>query len=198
MAALCSSMNSRMPARARRVFCCTSWKIGRSCGSVSIGRAGWMLRVVVATNRSVEEAVRAGSFREDLYHRLGSLVVRMPALKDHADDIPAIAAAILARRAVEAELASPRLTPRDLARLQSFDWPGNVRELENALLHLLAVGALPASLTVPRACWRARLDATLLRHGGNKAAAARHLGISRRTLYKALAGWSADDPAVPP
>jgi DNA-binding NtrC family response regulator len=154
------------------------------------------VRLVFATNTNLERAVTRGHFREDLYHRLGSLVVQMPALKDHPEDIPEIAAAMLARRAAEAGMEPPRLTPHDLARLLAFDWPGNVRELENALLHLLAVGALPDSLAVPPAGWRARLEESLLRHGGNKAAVARQLGISRKSLYKALASRATDDPAV--
>jgi DNA-binding NtrC family response regulator len=142
---------------------------------------------VFATNTNLEDAVGSGQFREDLYHRLGSLVVRMPALREHADDIPEIAAAILARRAAEAGLEPPRLSAHDLAGLLALDWPGNVRELENALLHLLAVGALPESLAAPPEGWRAWLEESLLRHGGNKTAVARQLGISRRTVYRALA-----------
>jgi DNA-binding NtrC family response regulator len=145
------------------------------------------VRLVFATNTNLEDAVGSGQFREDLYHRLGSLVVRMPALREHADDIPEIAAAILARRAAEAGLEPPRLSAHDLAGLLALDWPGNVRELENALLHLLAVGALPESLAAPPEGWRAWLEESLLRHGGNKTAVARQLGISRRTVYRALA-----------
>jgi DNA-binding NtrC family response regulator len=121
----------------------------------------------------------------------------MPALKDHADDIPEIAAAILARRAAEAGREPPRLSGPDLARLQAYDWPWNVRELDNALKHLLALGELPEVLGAPPADWRSRLEDALVQHSGNKAAVARQLCISRTSLYHALASRAGSDPAVP-
>lgn len=153
-------------------------------------------RLIFATNVDLEAAVASGRFRQDLYHRLGSLVVQMPALKERAEDIPELATAILASRAAEAGLDPPGLRPEDLARLVAFDWPGNVRELENALVHLLVMGELPDVLAAaPPDDWRTRLDETLLRHGGNKSAAARQLGVSRRTVHRALARGAVDDPS---
>jgi len=146
------------------------------------------VRPVFATNACLEEGVRARTFREDLYHRLGSLVVRMPALTDHAEDIPELAEAILSRRAAEAGVPPPVLGSSDTEHLLTHDWPGNVRELENALLHFIAVGELPTSVTMRAGRgWRAQLDESLARHAGNKSAVARDLGVSRRTLYGELA-----------
>jgi DNA-binding NtrC family response regulator len=145
------------------------------------------VRLVFATNADLEGEVARERFRHDLYPRLGSLVVRMPALKDHAEDIPEIAAVVLARRAAEAGVAVPRLSAGDMGRLQAYHWPANVRELDNALRFLLVAGELPEPLGRAPTDWRAQLDETLGRHGGNKTAAARRLGVSVRTVHRALA-----------
>lgn len=149
------------------------------------------VRIVFATNADLSLAVRAGTFREDLYHRLGVLVVRMPALRDHLEDIPELAYTILDEKARDIHMESPVLERCDLDRLMAFDWPGNVRQLEHVLEHFLAFGRIPDA--VRRAGrlpsdWQTRLDEAVRRHEGNKAAAARELGISRKTLYKGLAG----------
>jgi DNA-binding NtrC family response regulator len=149
------------------------------------------VRAVFATNADLSQAVRAGTFREDLYHRLGVLVVRMPALRDHRDDIPELAYTILAQKARDVHVENPVLERRDLERLMAFDWPGNVRQLEHVLEHFLALGRIPDVVRrvgrVP-SDWQTRLDEAVRRHQGNKAAAARELGISRKTLYRGLAG----------
>jgi DNA-binding NtrC family response regulator len=149
------------------------------------------VRAVFATNADLWQAVRAGTFREDLYHRLGVLVVRMPALRDHREDIPELAYAILTRKARDVRMESPVLERRDLERLMAFDWPGNVRQLEHVLEHFLAFGRIPDVVRrvgrVP-SDWQAQISEAVRRHEGNKAAAARELGISRKTLYRRLAG----------
>jgi DNA-binding NtrC family response regulator len=119
----------------------------------------------------------------------------MPALREHPEDIPAIATAILRRRAAEIGRDPPCLRAEDLARLRAFDWPGNVRQLDNVLRRLLAYHELPELVAEPPGDWRAQLDQAIHRHGGNKSVAARRLGISRTSLYKALARrGSSDDP----
>ena len=85
-------------------------------------------RVVAATNRDLEAAVRAGAFREDFYYRLNVFAIRVPALRERPEDVLPIS-----ERFLEARGAAGRLTPGARARLRAHPWPGNVRELENAL-----------------------------------------------------------------
>ncbi len=177
-------------------------------------------RVVAATNRDLEAAVRAGAFREDFYYRLNVFAIRVPALRERPEDVLPIS-----ERFLEARGAAGRLTPGARARLRAHPWPGNVRELENALERALilagdgdvreehlaapapAHGALAAPGRGPRvgdvlvpgfdldAFERDLVAAALERAGGNKAAAARLLGITRRRLYSRLEslGLRADD-----
>ena len=145
-------------------------------------------RMVFLTNVDLEAAVRAGTFRDDLYWRLGQLIVRMPALAAHREDIPVIAATILARKTVEVGKPYRPLRAVDLDALVAYEWPGNVRELEMALEHFVALGRLPAAIAGPSGGdWVARVAHAVARHGGNKAAAARELGVRRQAIYDALA-----------
>jgi DNA-binding NtrC family response regulator len=147
------------------------------------------VRVVFATNADLESAVGAGQFREDLFHRMGVLVVRMPALRERPEDIPELVDNILGRKAQEAHRERPSLSRGSLDRLLAFDWPGNVRQLEHALEHFIAFGRLPDVVRRPGrdpSEWEDQLDAVLERHDGEIAAAARELRISRKALYKGL------------
>ncbi len=160
------------------------------------------VRVVAATTRDLEAAVRAGSFREDFYYRLNVFAIRVPALRERPQDVIPIAERFLAGRGLPGE----KLSPEARERLAAHRWPGNVRELENALeraLILAGEGEVgPEHLAPPAPGRRAAevlgegfdLDAferdlilaALERAGGNKAAAARLLGITRRRLYSRL------------
>jgi DNA-binding NtrC family response regulator len=156
------------------------------------------VRIVVATNRSIAEAVLRGEFRPDLSYRLGSLGVRLPALVEHLEDVPLIAAAALARFAADIGQPPPELPESVLERLLDYSWPGNVRELENALRHYLVFARLPDTILRPRATRAAgdrpaRIRAALAAHGGTKRRAAQALGVSRSTLYR----WLADARDVP-
>jgi len=120
---------------------------------------------------------------------MGALVVQMPGLSEHREDIPELAASILCRKAREAARDCPRLTQAALDRLVAFDWPGNVRQLEPAMEHYVAFGKLPDLVRRPgrkRSEWEGELEETLRRNGGEVSAAARELRISRKTLYRAL------------
>jgi Nif-specific regulatory protein len=88
-------------------------------------------RVIAATNESLEEAIEAKRFREDLYYRLNVLPIFLPALRERREDIPALARFFLARYAEENRRDPPELPREVLKALESYDWPGNVRELEN-------------------------------------------------------------------
>jgi DNA-binding NtrC family response regulator len=149
--------------------------------------------------------VGAGTFREDLYYRLNVFSIVMPSLRERPEDVLPLAMRFLASRGVPEE----RLTPGARTRLEQHSWPGNVRELENVLeratilagdAHIapehLTLGVAPRSrnvvleLLVPGfdldGFERELLQAAMERAGGNKSAAARLLGITRRRLYSRL------------
>ena len=98
------------------------------------------VRVIAATHQNLEARVREGSFREDLYHRLNVIRVRMPALKERREDIPLLARHFLARSAKQLGVETKRLSEEAMAQLARLDFPGNVRQLEN-LCHWLTVMA---------------------------------------------------------
>jgi transcriptional regulator with GAF, ATPase, and Fis domain len=99
------------------------------------------IRVIAATNSNLEQAVRDGAFRKDLYYRLAVLKVTMPTLRERREDIP-----MLARHFVQKHAKRCKVKPRPISRealscLQNYDWPGNVRELENAIERALVLGS---------------------------------------------------------
>ncbi|MBT6451289.1 MAG: sigma-54-dependent Fis family transcriptional regulator, partial [Verrucomicrobiales bacterium] len=122
----------------------TQTKILRVLQSGAFERVGGNLpvktdvRIIAATNRSLEEAVSAGDFREDLFYRLNVVRIQLPALRERTDDIPQLADYFLTKNS-----PNPRqpktLQPEALAQLKSHDWPGNVRELENAIQRALVM-----------------------------------------------------------
>jgi DNA-binding NtrC family response regulator len=168
------------------------------------------VRVMAATNKPLEEEVKAGRFREDLYYRLNVVTIALPPLKDRRDDIPRLVAHLLQTR----PMGKTPFTLDDEAMgvLLGYDWPGNVRELANVLerAQILAEGNtitlddLPENLVQssrPVASGAADLSAepdnldlverrhvedVLQRNGGNKVQAAKALGISRRSLYRLI------------
>lgn len=89
------------------------------------------VRIVAATNQNLEQAVREGRFREDLFHRLNVIRVRTPSLRERKEDIPLLLRHFLNRTAAELEAEVKQLRPDTLQRLAQHDWPGNVRQLEN-------------------------------------------------------------------
>jgi Nif-specific regulatory protein len=97
------------------------------------------VRVIAATNASLEELVEAGDFREDLYFRLNVIPVVLPPLRDRRDDIAPLAQFFLKRYADAHKCPVPELTPLVVDALKSHDWPGNVRELENTLERLVVM-----------------------------------------------------------
>ena len=102
------------------------------------------VRVIAATHQDLEERVKAGSFREDLFHRLNVIRLRLPALRERQEDIPALTRFFLQKSARELGVEGKRITEAALARLMHFEFPGNVRQLEN-ICHWLTVMA-PAQL----------------------------------------------------
>jgi DNA-binding NtrC family response regulator len=165
------------------------------------------VRVVSATNRDLDEAVRSGSFREDFFYRLNVFAIRVPPLRERREDVGPIAERFLSGRGLPAE----KLSAEARAALVAHDWPGNVRELENALergLILAGEGEVRAAHLSTRSAAGGRakaaadlvgegfsldgferelLLAALEKAGGSKTRAASFLGITRRRLYSLLA-----------
>lgn len=167
------------------------------------------VRVIAATARDLEADVREGRFREDLYYRLNVVRIHIPPLRERPEDVEALVAVLL-KRAMERSGRQVRLAPDALAALKRHDWPGNVRELENALERAVVLSvdgviraeafgtstAVPSPRRIPaavgplrdavadaeRVAIRAALDAS----GGNRAEAARLLGVSPRNLFYKL------------
>ncbi|MFM1987565.1 MAG: hypothetical protein RJA99_522 [Pseudomonadota bacterium] len=98
------------------------------------------VRVIAATHQNLEERVRQGLFREDLFHRLNVIRLRLPPLRERVQDVPLLARHFIARSARELGVEAKRLSEEALARLAAFSWPGNVRQLEN-VCHWLTVMA---------------------------------------------------------
>jgi len=135
-------------------------KLLRALGEREITRVGGTktvpvdVRVIAATNKDLEEEVRTGNFREDLYFRLAVLSLRLPPLRERAEDIPLLAEHFVRRFAAELGKSVQGFTPGATARLAGYSWPGNVRELENVVYEALVMAdgdwvdeaALPARL----------------------------------------------------
>jgi two-component system nitrogen regulation response regulator GlnG len=98
------------------------------------------VRVIAATHQNLEDRVRLGSFREDLFHRLNVIRLRLPPLRERAEDVPALTRYFLQKSAKELGVEAKRISDSALARLTAFDFPGNVRQLEN-LCHWITVMA---------------------------------------------------------
>ncbi|MGB5733406.1 MAG: sigma-54 dependent transcriptional regulator [Thiohalocapsa sp.] len=168
------------------------------------------VRIIAATNRDLGAEVQAGRFREDLFYRLNVVSVRLPALRERREDIPGLTDFFLNHLAPELGVPNPGIHPWDIAQLQGYDWPGNVRELRNVIERSLLLGRPPgqcitadngAGATSPRLSGLApdlSLAAVEQRHilsvldacTGNKSAAARKLGVSRKTLERKLKLWA--------
>ena len=159
------------------------------------------VRVISAANRDLKREVERKNFREDLYYRLNVVPVELPPLRTRKNDIPLLAEEFL-RQASEQGQKTAGLSKKALSMMMDYLWPGNVRELQNALHYalvkckgrLIRPEDLPMELKSRRSSRRgptrklnpemvkAALDLT----GGNKAKAARHLGVGRATLYRFL------------
>ena len=170
------------------------------------------LRVVAATNRNLEEEMRAGRFREDLYYRLAAVVVSVPALRERTDDIPMLASYFLARAATTYQKPVAGFSAEALELLGRYNWPGNIRELQNVVERAVLLCASDtvtpqhlADLAVrqpgPRAFGTAireeklrRVERALAQTGGNQAAAARLLGISANNLARLMKNLGLKSP----
>jgi len=165
------------------------------------------VRIIAATNRDLETAIRSGSFRQDLYFRLNVVQIKLPPLRERKSDIPLLVTYLLEKFS---GVQGPVRTISDdaMRRLMAYDWPGNVRELENAIERAVALSSgivlhvadLPSNLQYPASerapqkdellpldeLERRAILRTLRETGGDKLAAARMLGIGKTTLYRKL------------
>ncbi|MEW8399798.1 MAG: sigma-54 dependent transcriptional regulator [Candidatus Thiodiazotropha sp.] len=166
------------------------------------------VRIIAASNRDLEQEVRSGDFREDLYYRLNVLSLRIPALRERKEDIPLLVKHFVETLSAELGITPPQMGEADLVRLLDYDWPGNVRELKNVIERCLllnkspslcmigseAVGVQsapfdPAKTLLLEAIEKQHILKVLDLEGGNKSAAARVLGISRKTLERKTQAW---------
>lgn len=163
------------------------------------------IRVISATNESLDQKVADGSFRSDLLYRLNTVVLPLPALREHKDDIPLLYAHFCEQFGELYEVQTPDTTAEDLAALMSHDWPGNVRELRSVSeRRILAarrgrgsaaeairldddLGDVPDTLRESVAAFERQLIAAAVKsHKGRMDAAAEALGIGRRTLNEKI------------
>jgi DNA-binding NtrC family response regulator len=176
-------------------------------------------RVIAATNRDLDEEIRVGRFRSDLYYRLNVISIHLPPLRQRRDDIPVLAEHFLHEISRHRNEPSKRLHAGAVAALQEYQWPGNVRELENALERAviltkgdeidldslpervtmrkaepLVSGRAPANPTL-EAVERAYIMWVLQSEGGNKSRAAEVLGIDPSTLYRKLSRYGVEGEA---
>ena len=167
------------------------------------------VRVVTATNRDLEEEVKRGTFREDLYYRLNVIVVNLPPLRQRLEDIPLLADHFLSMYASRNNKQIEEISPDALNLMTSYYWPGNVRELENVIERAVVLnrnstietsdlpsrisdeeryqGQITVSIGTPLEEMERRMIRETLRHTkGDKKLAARLLGIATRTIYRKL------------
>jgi Nif-specific regulatory protein len=166
------------------------------------------IRVIAATNRELQQAVRAGSFRQDLFFRLNVITISMPPLRERREDIPVLANYFAARFAARSGRTLAGISPAARALLMQYDWPGNVRELENAIERAVVLGSadhiLPEDLpeaiveAVPsvssaggyhesvREAKRKIIFGALEQSGGSQMDAARLLGVNPTYLSRLI------------
>jgi DNA-binding NtrC family response regulator len=176
------------------------------------------VRLVAATNRDLRAALEEGTFREDLYYRLNVVAIDIPPLREHKEDIPALAQFFLEKFARESGKPAHNITPAAMKMLMDFHWPGNVRELQNVIERAITLSTgstldvadihidtarrahvesgsavLPEGMSMEQ--WEEELlREALKRASGNKSQAARALGLSRNALRYRLSKMGVPDP----
>ncbi len=166
------------------------------------------VRIISASNQSLERLVARKRFREDLYYRLNVFRIELPSLKDRPADVPLLIGHILRRLSASKGVAPPEISENAMQVLLNYAYPGNIRELENILEHALilcqesvlrrkhlpdylrprptAAGAGRERGEISGSSERTRILAALRRHNGNRSRAARALGMDRSTLWRKM------------
>jgi len=163
-------------------------------------------RLISATHRDLEEMIREGAFRRDLYDRLNVVTIPIPPLRERREDIPLLVDHFLGKLSVQMSRRFEGVDPGAMDLLSAYAWPGNVRELENAIERAMVAGeppriraedlplprsgepfpALPDGDTSLAAMERVHVRRILEKNGGNVSRSARELGIDRATLYNKI------------
>jgi DNA-binding NtrC family response regulator len=167
-------------------------------------------RIIAATNRKTDEAIKDGKLREDLFYRISAISVHLPPLRERRDDILPLANAFLKRFAAQANRTLRGFTPQAVERLLSFEWPGNVRQLQNEIQRAVLLSEGPevnvtdlsisdvkfvptdghdTSYTLLEGVERNAIIQMLKETGGNKLETAKRLGIGRQTLYNKIKAY---------
>jgi DNA-binding NtrC family response regulator len=165
-------------------------------------------RIIAATNRRPEEAIRDGKLREDLFYRISAVSVHLPSLRERREDILPLATAFLKRFSAQANRDITGFSPEASERLRSFDWPGNVRQLQNEVQRAVLLcedkvvdgadlsitsatneGTGDTSFTLLEGVERNTIIQMLKETGGNKLETAKRLGIGRQTLYNKIKAY---------
>ncbi len=167
------------------------------------------VRIIAATNRNIEDAVRDGAFRTDLFYRLNVVPIHLPPLRERREDIVLLVEHFIQEFSSAYGVEPKRVSPEAMQRIVEYAWPGNIRELQNAIERAFALSAEPeiTLANLPPAILRAgesdavaesfgplpledvekrNILAALQRSGGNKNEAARILGIDRQRLYRKI------------
>ena len=168
-------------------------------------------RIIAATNRHVEDALKEGKLREDLYYRISAISIHLPPLRERREEVLPLARAFLKRFAAQADRVISDFDSAAAERLRRYDWPGNVRQLQNEIQRTvlmcegqlveatdLTIGETPGSsssdagdqnLTLMEAMERSKIIEVLKETGGNKLETAKRLGIGRQTLYNKIKAY---------
>jgi DNA-binding NtrC family response regulator len=166
-------------------------------------------RVVAATNRQPEDAIKAGKLREDLFYRVSAISVAIPPLRERREDILPLANSFLKRFVAQANQSITGFTPAASELLRRHDWPGNVRQLQNEVQRAVLMcdaaqvdvrdlsisvpvttGADDTNYTIMEAMERNTILQMLKETGGNKLETAKRLGIGRQTLYNKIKAYA--------
>jgi two-component system response regulator HydG len=174
-------------------------------------------RIICATNRDLSKMVSAGTFREDLFHRIAVVVEEIPSLRERGKDLPLLAEHILSDLRASSGRRIDGFSKEALEAIAQYSWPGNVRALRNAIERAIALGdgprieasnlgiAVPQgssesswTVTLPQSsAWleRRAIEAALEKTGGHLTETAEMLGITRQTIYNKLAGFGSETTA---
>ena len=163
------------------------------------------IRIVAATNRDLEQEMKSGDFREDLFYRLNVVNIQLPPLRERGDDVLVIAKFLLAKYAEEYSSKVKGFTPNALIAIRKYDWPGNIRQLENrikkalvlcdkTLLGVEDLDMLPEardadhdrSTQASEDFQRRYMLEVLERNNGNRTKTAQDLGVDPRTIFRYL------------
>jgi len=172
------------------------------------------VRVIAATNKKLDEAIQKQLFREDLYYRLNIISITMPPLREIREDLPLLINHFIAKHQGSESAASPEVSPEAMAKLMAYDWPGNVRQLENVVRRAFALGIdkildiddlpkeiaqqsgkpMPANTDLNlKSLEKRTIQKALQKAGGNKAEAAKLLGVNTTTVYRKMARYDIEE-----